>query len=123
MNNWSLVGYIFIGFALVLLLVGLTLRVMATSAPIIGMTGMAQSIFMSVFLPYGIGATLCFIIGFAGVSAGAQPIKFSTSLILSAADARAKYEEEKYEEYSQSRRRSQPDSRTSTTAKCSRKKC
>ncbi len=83
MNNWQIVGFIFLGFGMVVLLGGLFYAVTVGSVTEAA-TGIANSfgaavptqmstiVFMFAFAPFAIGSAVCFVISAFGLIAGSK---------------------------------------------------
>ena len=82
MNSWQIVGVIFVGFGLVVLLVGLfyasTLSSMTQTATDIASSFGAvvpqtsSLVFLVTFAPFVIGSVVCFIIAAVGIILGSR---------------------------------------------------
>ncbi len=83
MNTWQIVGFIFLGFGLVVLLGGLFYATtvgsvteaatgIANSYGAVIPTQMSSIVFMFAFAPFAIGSTVCFIIAAVGLIAGSK---------------------------------------------------
>lgn len=79
MNNWSAVGYIFLGFGLVFLAFGAFLGLSVAGAySSVGAQGtLAQATMLGVMIPWLLIAALCFVVGIVGVVMGYQQEKRS----------------------------------------------